>query len=102
MARAGRVANRRRRRLIAPAPHSHLPTWDSSFENGLPQSYPEAERLIQSALGIFHAGHPPSHPFIADTLRGLHRLYGETTGTNWRRSRRDSMCSTTYIVPTRA
>jgi hypothetical protein len=41
-----------------------------------PQNHPEAERLIHSASAILDSSLPPSHPFIANTLPGLRRLYG--------------------------
>jgi len=41
-----------------------------------PQNHPEAEQLIHSASAILDSSLPPSHPFIANTLRGLRRLYG--------------------------
>ncbi len=41
-----------------------------------PQNHPEAEQLIHSASAILDSSLPPSHPFIANTLPGLRRLYG--------------------------
>ncbi len=42
-----------------------------------PSNYSESERLILSALAILDSALPSQHPFIANTLRGLHRLYDE-------------------------
>ncbi len=41
-----------------------------------PQNHPEAEQLIHSASAILDSSLPPSLPFIANTPRGLRRLYG--------------------------
>jgi tetratricopeptide (TPR) repeat protein len=46
-------------------------------DTGDPANYAEAEQLAVSALAILDSTLPAEHPFIANTLRGLRRLYGD-------------------------